>query len=1097
MKRRNIFKTVLSLTLALIMVLGVAPFNKLQTSVDAGGGSPDMTVSGDYTYYMCAQKKICLVKAKISSDGTLSIPATVDDFEVMEMSPYYMDTSTVKSYEVSEKNKYLSSEEGVLFNKDKTMLIAYPSARTESSYVVPDSVKTIDYSSFSNKYLKSITLGNSVEEVHNLEDCINLESVTVNSKNKNFAFSDGVLYNKNKTSIIWVASYVTSLVIPDSVTSGLSISSSAIKNLKIGAGIEDIYCIDCPNLESVTVSGNSKSFVVEDGILYTKDKKTLVKYPSKKAGSVFEIPSGVTVIDAYAFKNCKNLSGLQLSETIKEIRESAFENCTGLKKITFPGSTDQHLKEHLFDDEHYCMYVDNYAFANCTGLTDVVFLDRLAEFSYSAFENCTGIKRITFNGCSSNEIEDPTDSDLRRSTTTENFNGFFTVLSQICAQANVESISINGADVDYATDGGAFYNADKTELLVYLERETTKTVALPENVTAIGDSAFAGFVNLNSVTFPSKLTSIGDGAFKGCVSLKKISFPSELVSIGNNAFGDCVALDKISLPSGLSKIGSRAFMGCRALSEISVPNELAYLKNVGSDVLTDTAYYSDKKNWNDSILSIGNCIFDIDDDFSGKLNIKEGTLCMADSALYGCTKITEIYIPASLENLSSAMSYIRFIKASVNPFISCLSLKAINVDESNEKYASDRGVLYDKDMTRLLHFPQNSSLRSYTIPDGVAVFLLNSAVVFEGGSTSLLSGLLASMVQSMFVASLDCDLSSITIPDSVEYFWICNGGESLKSVLVSPSNKTYSSDDGVLFNKDKTKLVLYPNAKTDSSYTVPESVISADFGACPNLKKLTVGANVSSLKITDCESIEQILVSDKNKTYLSTDKGLYEKDYEDVWNEVHGMALVKCMTDTTDFVIADGTAIIKYGAFKNCVKLKSVSILTDVDKIEENQFNDFNNLPELRYSGTEAQWESVNKTGYNEELLKCNIVYNYEFKNLVEPTSIKLNKSKKTLEIGETYTLKATVKPKDTTDASVVWTSSDENVATVDENGVVTAVSVGTATITATASNGLTAESVITVEEKSASALSVIGSVLLAPVNLIVGLFKLIAGIFE
>ena len=112
----------------------------------------------------------------------------------------------------------------------------------------------------------------------------------------------------------------------------------------------------------------------------------------------------------------------------------------------------------------------------------------------------------------------------------------------------------------------------------------------------------------------------------------------------------------------------------------------------------------------------------------------------------------------------------------------------------------------------------------------------------------------------------------------------------------------------------------------------------------------------------------------------------------------------------------------------------------------------------------------------------------------VQVTSIKLNKSKKSLNIGDTFTLTATVKPNNATDKSVTWSSSNTSVATVDENGVVTAVSEGTATITATASNGAEASCTVTVKQKGDSIFKKIFNVILAPFRAIINLFKKLFG---
>ena len=112
----------------------------------------------------------------------------------------------------------------------------------------------------------------------------------------------------------------------------------------------------------------------------------------------------------------------------------------------------------------------------------------------------------------------------------------------------------------------------------------------------------------------------------------------------------------------------------------------------------------------------------------------------------------------------------------------------------------------------------------------------------------------------------------------------------------------------------------------------------------------------------------------------------------------------------------------------------------------------------------------------------------------VEVTSIELNNNQKSLNIGDTFTLTATLKPNDATNKSVTWSSSDMSVATVDENGVVTAVSEGTATITATASNGVKASCTVTVKQKGDSIFKKILNVILSPFTLIIKLIKLIFG---
>lgn len=116
----------------------------------------------------------------------------------------------------------------------------------------------------------------------------------------------------------------------------------------------------------------------------------------------------------------------------------------------------------------------------------------------------------------------------------------------------------------------------------------------------------------------------------------------------------------------------------------------------------------------------------------------------------------------------------------------------------------------------------------------------------------------------------------------------------------------------------------------------------------------------------------------------------------------------------------------------------------------------------------------------------------------VQVTDIELDITQKSLNVGDTFTLTATLKPNDATNKSVTWSSSDTSVATVDENGVVTAVSEGTATITATASNGVEASCTVTVKQKGDSILKkilkFILNIILAPFRAIINLFKKLFG---
>ena len=253
-------------------------------------------------------------------------------------------------------------------------------------------------------------------------------------------------------------------------------------------------------------------------------------------------------------------------------------------------------------------------------------------------------------------------------------------------------------------------------------------------VTSIGNQAFYNCSSLKSITIPDSVTSIGDWTFHYCTSLTSITIPDSVTSIGDDAFHDCSSLKSITIPDGVTSIGERVFAGCS-------------------------------------------------------------------------------------------------------------SLTAINVAEANKFYSSVNGVLFNKDKTELICYPRSKVDNSYNIPNSVKSI---------GNDTFL-----------------GCNkLASITIPNSVTSIGerVFAGCSSLTAINVAEANKFYSSVNGVLFNKDKTELISYPQRKVDNSYSIPNSVTSIGASAfiyCSNLTNITLPKGVTSIgdsAFCNCLSLTSITI---------------------------------------------------------------------------------------------------------------------------------------------------------------------------------------------------------------------------------------------
>ena len=252
----------------------------------------------------------------------------------------------------------------------------------------------------------------------------------------------------------------------------------------------------------------------------------------------------------------------------------------------------------------------------------------------------------------------------------------------------------------------------------------------------------------------------------------------------------------------VTSIGDGAFQECTSLESVTIP---------------------------DSVTSIG------DSAFYGcthltSVTIGDNVTSIGTYAFFNCEKLTSVTIPNSVTKINTGAFYFCKSLGSVEigksvesidtyAFFGCTSLIDITVSEENTNYCSDDGVLFNNDKTELIQCPAGKS--TYAIPDSVKSI---GNYAFEGCTS----------------------LTSVIIPDSVESiggfaFYDCI---SLIGIIVSEGNTVYCSDDGVLFNKDKTELIQYPAGKTASAYEIPNSVTSIGeeaFNGCTSLTSVTIG----------------------------------------------------------------------------------------------------------------------------------------------------------------------------------------------------------------------------------------------------------------
>ena len=272
--------------------------------------------------------------AECTSLTSINIPNSITSIGASA----FIYCTSLTSIDVAADNPNYSSQEGVLFNKDKTELLMYPAKKIDTFYSIPDTVTSIEGSAFSDcTSLTSINIPTGVTSIGDsaFYRCTSLTSINI---------PDGVTYIGNRT--FTDCSSLTNIDIPDSVTSiggGAFSSCRALTN------------IDIP--DSVTSIGASA-------------------FNGCTSLTSIEIPDGVTSIGDHAFMGCTSLTSIDISDSVTSIGDSAFEGCTSMTSMDIPDSVTS---------------IGWLAFYDCTSLTSVFIPESVAYIASNAFSNCENV----------------------------------------------------------------------------------------------------------------------------------------------------------------------------------------------------------------------------------------------------------------------------------------------------------------------------------------------------------------------------------------------------------------------------------------------------------------------------------------------------------------------------------------------------------------------------------------------------------------------------------------------------------------------------------------------------------------------------------
>ena len=602
-------------------------------------------------------------------------------------------------------------------------------------------------------------------------------------------------------------------------------------------------------------------------------------------------------------------------------------------------------------------------------------------------------------------------------------------------------------------------------------RTDLRTVMIPDSLEKIEFEAFYNCINLKIVDLSSNLTTIGYDVFGNCKSISKIEIPKSLkkfdgtwgrgTNLSYGAFGGCSNLKTVNFEAGSTIVCAALFMGCDGIEEIELPDTIT---EIG-----DSAFKS-CKNLNKVIIpeSVTKIDGDAFAECSGLVDIKmhEGINTIGSRAFYKCDRLLDIVIPDSVEKIEfeafRGCDKLENIKLSENltivgygVFGDCKSISKIEIPKSLKKFDGtwgrgtnlSYGAFGGCSNLKTVNFEAGSTIVCAALfmgCDGIEEIELPDTITEIGDSAFKNCKNLDRITMNNGIEILessafeDCfSLTTINIPNTVKAisnstFQDCTSLTEvhLSNILKEIPASTFSGCKKLTTINFPSTLTTIGNSAFSGCESLPEAILpsgvekieSNAFKNCKALKKAAVPDTVSSIGSSafyGCEALTDITLGSKLK-------------------KIESQTFYGCIV-LPSIVIPYNVTTIGDSAFVNCTKLTQITVPRNTTSIASNAFSYPKKMtmygPSDCYAQTYASGKGIKYVTQD-----------------IHAISVSLDITEKTTERYDDFQLTATIAPLNFTDA-VVWTSSNEEVATVSDTGYVEICGVGTAVITVTAGN--------------------------------------------
>ena len=469
---------------------------------------------------------------------------------------------------------------------------AFENCFSLTSVTVPNSITNIGMRAFQRcSSLGSVTIPNSVTSigVSAFEGCSNLKSITLG--NNVTTIGRWVFRDCDNLNIIWNVKnypdcqdyYQTPFYWVETNIATYDIRES-IASFTFGEDVEHIpayLCYGMKNITSINIPNSVKS--VGGSAFSGCSKLTKVQISSIAAWCAISFNSQysnpLTSAHHLYLKNAE-VTNVTVPNGITTIGNYVFSGGSNITKITIPNGITS---------------IGDYAFSECSSLVSITIPNGITSIGDYAFSECSSLVSFTipervasigdwaFFGCSG-----LTSITIPRDVTSIASSAFY-------GCSNMISVTINSNEIvskEYKSNSklGSIFGGQVSEYIIgdevtnignyaFYECTNLKKVVIGNSTTSIGHYAFSKCTSLSSINFPNSVTSIGYYAFWGCSGLTSITIPNSVIEIGSSAFSGCASLTNATIGNSVTSIGSSAFSSCTGLTSITIPNSVTSIGN--------------------------------------------------------------------------------------------------------------------------------------------------------------------------------------------------------------------------------------------------------------------------------------------------------------------------------------------------------------------------------------------------------------------------------------------------------------------------------------------------------------------------------------